>query len=119
MLSRQAHQFFDAVAVAAFGDNDRIERPVGFERFANGVDSGETVHVEYAGDSAFQRDDRLRGDRFSASEASTPSLVLAFRLIAEAEMPSDLASASRMAGKCGPSFGFSAMTIASMCTMRN
>ena len=38
--------------------------------------------------------------------ASTPSLVLAFRLIAEAEIPNDFASASRMAGKCGPSFGF-------------
>ena len=27
--------------------------------------------------------------------------------------------ASRMAGKCGPSFGFSVMTMASICTMRN
>src|SRR6266853_1431916 len=51
--------------------------------------------------------------------ASTPSLVLAFKLIAETEIPNDFANASRMAGKCGPSFGFSVMTIASMCDMRS
>src|ERR1700674_1304860 len=50
--------------------------------------------------------------------ASTPSFVLAFKLIAEAEIANDFAKASRMAGKCGPSFGFSVMTTASMCVIR-
>src|SRR5882672_8495541 len=51
--------------------------------------------------------------------ASTPSLVLAFKLIAEVEIPRDFANASRMAGKCGPSFGFSVITTASICAMRS
>src|SRR5229473_3265877 len=51
--------------------------------------------------------------------ASTPSFVLAFRLICSGVMPSVFARASRMAGKCGPSFGFSVITTASMCTMRS
>ncbi len=44
VLSRQTHQFFDAVAVAATRDNQGIKRPIGFERFAYGMDPGETVH---------------------------------------------------------------------------
>jgi hypothetical protein len=44
-LSREAHQFLDARAVSPFCDDERIERTVCFECFANGVDSGETVHV--------------------------------------------------------------------------
>ena len=47
-----------------------------------------------------------------------PSFVLAFRLIWSGEMPSDFASAARMAGKCGPSFGRSQITTASRCLMR-
>jgi len=38
VLARQTHQFFDAVAVAATRDNQGIERPIGFERFAYGMD---------------------------------------------------------------------------------
>ena len=43
VLPRQTHQFFDAVAVAASRDDQGIERPVGFERFAYGVNAGKTV----------------------------------------------------------------------------
>lgn len=46
--------------------------------------------------------------------ASTPSFVLALRLICSMRMPSAFASTARMAGKCGTSFGFSVITTASM-----
>ncbi len=45
-LPRQAHQFFDAIAVRALGNHQGIERTVCFERFAYGVDSGKTIHIE-------------------------------------------------------------------------
>ena len=45
--------------------------------------------------------------------ASTPSFVLALRLISAAVMPRDFASAARIAGKCGPSLGRSQTTTAS------
>src|SRR5260370_9832715 len=44
VLSRQTHQLFDSLAVAASRDNQGIERPIGFKRFAYGVDTGEPVH---------------------------------------------------------------------------
>ena len=46
LLSRQPHQFFDPVAVRAFGNQQGIERAVCFQRFANRVDSGKAVHFE-------------------------------------------------------------------------
>ena len=45
MLPRLTHQFFDAVAVAASRDNQGIERLIGFEGFAYGMDAGETIHL--------------------------------------------------------------------------
>ena len=45
VLPRQAHQFFDAIPMRSSRNNQRIERPVGFERFAYGVNSGEAIHT--------------------------------------------------------------------------
>src|SRR5579863_1654878 len=117
-FSRKAHQFLDAVAVRAFGDHEGIERAIGFERFANGVDTCEAVHRS---ESKPQRSSVAMACAAIASPrpiASTASLVFAFKLIIAGVMASDLASASRMAGKCGPSLGFSVITVASMCTIR-
>jgi len=36
---RARRQFLDAVAVAATRDNQGIERPIGFERFSDGMGS--------------------------------------------------------------------------------
>jgi hypothetical protein len=43
-FSRQPYQIFDAIAVAAFRNNQRVERPIGLERFAYGVNASEAVH---------------------------------------------------------------------------
>src|SRR5665213_1029219 len=117
-LSGEAHQFFDAIAVRAFGNHQGIELAVCFECFANCVDSRQTIHIS----GARQQSRVAMACAAIASPrpiASTDSLVLAFKLIMEEAMPSDLARVSRMAGKCGPSFGFSVITVASICIMVN
>jgi hypothetical protein len=42
--ARRSDQLFDAIAVAASGDDDAVEGASGFEGFADGMDAGQFRH---------------------------------------------------------------------------
>src|SRR5579863_7719775 len=105
-LACEPHKLLDARAVRPLCDYDRIQRPFCLERFANGVDSGQPVHLyvflrfrwEAAG---AQRSSVATACAAIASPrpiASTDSFVFAFKLIMDGATFKDFASASRIAG---------------------
>jgi hypothetical protein len=47
MLARAGHQFFDAITVASAGHDDALKRASAFQRFANGMNSCETIHISF------------------------------------------------------------------------
>src|SRR5579864_9356374 len=60
VLPRQTHQFLDAVAVPAAREHYRIERASGFESFAYGMDTGETIQWKTPVQSRAAQNSRMR-----------------------------------------------------------
>jgi hypothetical protein len=47
MLARAGHQFFDAITVASARNDNAFQCASAFQRFANGMNSCETIHISF------------------------------------------------------------------------
>ena len=76
----QAHDFFQAFAVAAARNHDVLQRAPGGERFADGIGSGQSVHDERPEPLLDERGDGLGGDGFPAADGVHAFVCLGFEV---------------------------------------